>query len=236
VRETIFLRGNATFVPSHTAALKRGDFGRKSRLLAKFPQISHEQLKGPWGQSPWSNFFEPARRFQRRRVGRIHCAPGPRALHGSEAPSQYRSAQHCRPRQYEIKDGDEDQHVLSGHVPSGALPEPPIGSGGCGCLFRSSNSLISCSARESSSLHASARDWSSCCPVSNSSISWSSSVRRWCNSWSTRSYWLMWGDFTRALGSAAACCHSLRVKVFVTAQLRGFLAGTLIRERDDMHH
>jgi hypothetical protein len=34
----------------------------------------------------------------------------------------------------------------------------------CCCLFRSSNSLISCSTRESSSLHASARDWSSCCP------------------------------------------------------------------------
>ena len=124
---------------------------------------------------------------------------------GSEAPSQYCSAQHCRPRQYESKDGDEAQHVLSGHVPSGALPEPPIGSGGCCCLFRSSNSLISCSTRESSSLHASARDWSSCGPASNSSISWSSSVRRWCNSWSTGSYWLMWGDFTRAHGSAAAC-------------------------------
>src|ERR1700731_1926538 len=118
--------------------------------------------------------------------------------------SQYCSAQHCRPRQYESKDGDEAQHVLSGHVPSGALPEPPIGGGGCCCLFRSSNSLISCSTRESSPLHASARDWSSCCPASNSSSSWSSSVRRWCNSWSTMSYWLMWGDFTHAHGSAAA--------------------------------
>jgi hypothetical protein len=87
---------------------------------------------------------------------------------------------------------------------AGALPEPLIGSGGCCCLFRSSNSLISCSTRESSSLHASARDWSSCCPASNSSISWSSSVRRWCNSWSTMSYLLMWGDFTHAHGSAAA--------------------------------
>jgi hypothetical protein len=140
--------------------------------------------------------------------GRNYCAPVQSAAKlrdGSETPSQYCSAQHCRPRQYESKDGDEAQHVLSGHVPSGALPEPPIGSGGCCCLFRSSNSLISCSTRESSSLHASARDWSSCGPASNSSISWSSSVRRWCNSWSTGSYWLMWGDFTRAHGSAAAC-------------------------------
>jgi hypothetical protein len=57
VRETIFLRGNATFVPSHTAALKRGDFGRKSRLLAKYPQISYEQLKGALGAEPLVEFF-----------------------------------------------------------------------------------------------------------------------------------------------------------------------------------
>ena len=124
---------------------------------------------------------------------------------GSETPSQYCSAQHCRPRQYERNGMAMRLSTSGGHVSSGVLPEPPIGSGGCCCLFRSSNSLISCSTRESSSLHASARDWSSCCPASNSSISWSSSVRRWCNSWSTRSYWLMRGDFTRAHGSAAAC-------------------------------
>jgi hypothetical protein len=108
-----------------------------------------------------------------RRIGaQLLCARS-RALRSCEMAQRrrlnYCSAQHRRPRQYESKDGDEAQHVLSGHVPSGALPEPPIGSGGCCRLFRCSNSLISCSTRESSSLHASARDWSSCCPASNSS-------------------------------------------------------------------